>query len=490
MSDPAQAIVSKAAEQVPSSTAKRGRKYLFAILYAEDVRHWDCAGMDGKEVSVIVEGRLAAVVGGVSGPKVRPERRNLAAHQQVLKELLAHTTPLPMSFGILACHSAGRQPDPAPKPADVSPAAQHVAGKVEMGLRVNWDVPNIFEYFVNTHDELRAARDRILGADRPHAAGLSTPQAMATSLLVFTGASQFAFIGVLAAGGGRSRLCAGRDPGAAERPLRHLAGVAPGRAAAAAARALPARDRRDDRDGPGAGRPEDGASGVRSPPASRSSSSGTSALRRRRLGRRDRRPGRARPRRDAAGGVPGAARAAAPPATSAPIAIAGGLIALVVVPIAPAGLPIVAAGAAVARLAPATPARRERRMIWLAIGVLAADSRSQGRSGPVLVGDVELGPRAAALVALLPVPMLAALVVVGTSPRPVAAGRRAPAGRGGRRRVHRAAAAVPGRDWRPRRRRPCCAPPSVSRAPRGGGRTRRRSQSVTFARCAFQRSSS
>src|SRR6478735_1220512 len=35
-----------------------------------------------------------------------------------------------------------------------------------------------------------------------HAAGLSTPQAMATSLLVFTGASQFAFIGVLAAGGG------------------------------------------------------------------------------------------------------------------------------------------------------------------------------------------------------------------------------------------------------------------------------------------------
>ena len=36
-------------------------------------------------------------------------------------------------------------------------------GKVEMGLRVAWDVPNIFEYFVNTHPELRAARDRFLG---------------------------------------------------------------------------------------------------------------------------------------------------------------------------------------------------------------------------------------------------------------------------------------------------------------------------------------
>ncbi|MBI4472866.1 MAG: GvpL/GvpF family gas vesicle protein, partial [Acidobacteria bacterium] len=35
--------------------------------------------------------------------------------------------------------------------------------KVEMGLRVTWDVPNIFEYFVQTHSELRAARDRLLG---------------------------------------------------------------------------------------------------------------------------------------------------------------------------------------------------------------------------------------------------------------------------------------------------------------------------------------
>jgi hypothetical protein len=38
-----------------------------------------------------------------------------------------------------------------------------VAGAVEMGLRVVWDVPNIFECFVNEHTELRAARDRFLG---------------------------------------------------------------------------------------------------------------------------------------------------------------------------------------------------------------------------------------------------------------------------------------------------------------------------------------
>ena len=36
-----------------------------------------------------------------------------------------------------------------------------VAGKVEMGLRVLWDVPNLFEYFVNHRPELLKARDAI-----------------------------------------------------------------------------------------------------------------------------------------------------------------------------------------------------------------------------------------------------------------------------------------------------------------------------------------
>jgi hypothetical protein len=43
---------------------------------------------------------------------------------------------------------------------------ERVAGKVEMGLRVKWDVPNIFEYFIDIHPELRVLRDRLLGNQR------------------------------------------------------------------------------------------------------------------------------------------------------------------------------------------------------------------------------------------------------------------------------------------------------------------------------------
>ena len=40
---------------------------------------------------------------------------------------------------------------------------RRVAGRVEMGLRVAWDVNNIFDYFISISPELRAARDRVFG---------------------------------------------------------------------------------------------------------------------------------------------------------------------------------------------------------------------------------------------------------------------------------------------------------------------------------------
>ena len=156
----------KRPELEPTTATAPGRRYLFAITFAADVPPCNCPGMDGKEVTAITEGGLAAVVSGVSGPKIRPERRYLARHQEVLKQLLAYTTPLPMSFGILAEHPEAVRKILQRNQRRLLEQLQHVAGKVEMGLRANWDVPNIFEYFVNTHSELRSARDRLLGANR------------------------------------------------------------------------------------------------------------------------------------------------------------------------------------------------------------------------------------------------------------------------------------------------------------------------------------
>jgi hypothetical protein len=143
--------------------AKSGR-YLYAIVFPAGERRYGFAGIDGAPVYTIANGRLAAVVSDVPNDKIRPERRHLAAQQAVFKGLLSEDVAmLPMAFGMIADGPQAIRKILARNHEVFHRQLQRVAGMVEMGLRVSWDVPNIFEYFVNTHPELRAARDRFLG---------------------------------------------------------------------------------------------------------------------------------------------------------------------------------------------------------------------------------------------------------------------------------------------------------------------------------------
>jgi gas vesicle protein GvpL/GvpF len=161
------ASIAKSAEKrAPRLGAARGRTYIYAIIPEAQSRSFGDFGIDGLKVYSIAAGRVAAVVSDLPVEKVRPERSRLAAHQGILKKLMAEVTPLPMSFGILA-----ESPEAVRKMLSRNQAAlleqlRRVAGKVEMGLRVTWEVPSIFEYFVNTHPELRLARDRLLAGPR------------------------------------------------------------------------------------------------------------------------------------------------------------------------------------------------------------------------------------------------------------------------------------------------------------------------------------
>jgi hypothetical protein len=73
---------------------------------------------------------------------------------------------LPMSFGIISNGRKAVLEILTRNRKVILDRLKRVSGKVEMGLRVSWDMPNIFEYMVNTHAELRAARDRLLKRNR------------------------------------------------------------------------------------------------------------------------------------------------------------------------------------------------------------------------------------------------------------------------------------------------------------------------------------
>ncbi len=147
------------------STPLNGR-YVYAIISrAAEVDH-ALVGIDARPVYAATQGDISALVSDVPNQRIRPQRRNLAAHQGVLKKLMEQTTPLPVAFGIIADGPAAVSRILRENQEEFAAQLSRVAGKMEMGLRVSWDVPNIFEYFIQTHPELRSARDRYFGANR------------------------------------------------------------------------------------------------------------------------------------------------------------------------------------------------------------------------------------------------------------------------------------------------------------------------------------
>lgn len=145
---------------------KSERKYLYAVIPATGDREYGNIGIDGEPVYLITDNQVAAVVSDFSNGKIRPERRHIAAHQAVLKRLMEEETPLPITFGVIAEGAKEIKKILTLNRKTFVDQLRRVHGKVEMGLRVAWDVPNIFEYFVNTHPEIRVSRDQFMGESR------------------------------------------------------------------------------------------------------------------------------------------------------------------------------------------------------------------------------------------------------------------------------------------------------------------------------------
>lgn len=150
----------------PLKATVRGR-YLYAIVDgSSDGRAFDYLGLDGSTVYAIGDDAVAAIVSDLPNQKLRPERRRLAAHHAVLRELMADRTVLPMAFGILA-----DGPEAVRRILRINHDAfaeqlDRVRGRVEMGMRVAWDVANIFEYMIGLHGELRSLRDQVFSGGR------------------------------------------------------------------------------------------------------------------------------------------------------------------------------------------------------------------------------------------------------------------------------------------------------------------------------------
>lgn len=146
------------------TSAQAGGVYLYAVLSGTGgVGELGSIGVEGAEVYCVTAGDLAAAVSRVSRARLRPERKHLLAHQGVLRHLMEKGTVLPAAFGLVARSEEAIRERLLENGALFREQLEHVAGKVEMGLRVSWSAPDLFDYFVALHPELGAARERLRG---------------------------------------------------------------------------------------------------------------------------------------------------------------------------------------------------------------------------------------------------------------------------------------------------------------------------------------
>ena len=137
-------------------------KILYALCAANgEAPVYKVKGLEAAAVYAIDNGGLRAVVSDTLSPRVRPERRNITAHQTVLHFLMEQETVMPMRFGVIARNADAIKKLLETNHKSVKEHFERLKGRVEMGLRVIWDTSNIYEYFVATHPVLREARDEV-----------------------------------------------------------------------------------------------------------------------------------------------------------------------------------------------------------------------------------------------------------------------------------------------------------------------------------------
>lgn len=144
------------------SEAESGGLYLYAIVPPSSQWRHTALGI-GSHSYLVREGELAAVVSDIPNQPIRPERRHMAAHHQVLRALQDETTVLPMAFGTIAGGTSALRQMLRKHRDRLLEQMTRVAGKVEMGVKVSWDVGNLFEYFIKLHPELGQLRDQVFG---------------------------------------------------------------------------------------------------------------------------------------------------------------------------------------------------------------------------------------------------------------------------------------------------------------------------------------
>ena len=138
-------------------------KYVYCIIKTESPHDFGAIGIGGRgdKVYIVQYKEFGAVVSNCPLIVFDPTRENALAHEHVNEVVMKDFTVLPMSFGTVFRTENDIKEFLKGTYEALSDVLQKMEGKIEFGLKVNWDKDHIIREIETENEEIRRLKEEI-----------------------------------------------------------------------------------------------------------------------------------------------------------------------------------------------------------------------------------------------------------------------------------------------------------------------------------------
>ncbi len=147
-----------------SATSGESGRYVYGILQTRDRIDFGKVGIGGagEMVYTVNYQDIAAVVSNTSVYIFDPTRENALAHEHVIETVMKNYTIIPMSFGTVFRTDNDIREVLKSIYSSLKDVLYQMSGKLEFGLKVNWDRDRIIEDIKQEDEEIRKFHQEII----------------------------------------------------------------------------------------------------------------------------------------------------------------------------------------------------------------------------------------------------------------------------------------------------------------------------------------
>jgi hypothetical protein len=149
---------------VAESSPGEGGRYVYGIVQTKERMDFGKIGIGGAGESVYTVNYMdiAAVVSKTAVAIFDPTRENALAHEHVIESVMKNYTIIPMSFGTVFRTDDDIREVLKSIYASLKDVLKQMSGKLEFGLKVNWDRDQIIEELKQQDEEIGRFHQEII----------------------------------------------------------------------------------------------------------------------------------------------------------------------------------------------------------------------------------------------------------------------------------------------------------------------------------------